>query len=47
VGTVTEAALADTQWLLARNAAADAYSQALSSAATLAFATGSLGAAPP
>ena len=47
VGTVTEAAFADTQWLLARNAAADAYSQALSSAATLAFATGSLGAAPP
>lgn len=46
VGTITEVALADTQWLLARNAAADAYSQALSAAATLAFATGSLGAAP-
>ncbi|SEB09218.1 TolC family protein [Variovorax sp. YR216] len=46
VGTVTEVALADTQWLLARNAAADAYSHALSAAATLAFATGSLGAAP-
>ncbi|SCK25724.1 Outer membrane protein TolC [Variovorax sp. HW608] len=47
VGTVTEVALADTQWLLARNAAADAYSHALSAAATLAFATGSLGAALP
>jgi len=47
VGTVTEVALADTQWLLARNAAADAYSEALSAAATLAFATGSLGASPP
>ncbi|MBO9513188.1 MAG: TolC family protein [Variovorax sp.] len=46
IGTVTEVALADTQWLLARNAAADAYSRALAAAATLAFATGSLGAAP-
>jgi len=46
VGTLTDATLAETRLLEARNAAADAYSGALSAAATLALATGSLGAAP-
>ncbi|AOZ06294.1 TolC family protein [Cupriavidus malaysiensis] len=43
VGTITDALLAQNQLLLARNAAADAYSGALAAAATLALATGSLG----
>lgn len=47
VGSVTAAALAETQLLQARDAATDAYSNALSAAATLAFATGALGTAPP
>ncbi|MEM5431275.1 TolC family protein [Cupriavidus oxalaticus] len=43
VGSVTEANLAQNQLLLARNAAADAYSGALAAAATLALATASIG----
>jgi len=43
VGSITAVALAQTQLLQAKNAASDAYSQALSSAATLALATGSIG----
>ena len=43
VGTVTEANLAQNQLLLARNASADAYSAALTSAAMLALATGEIG----
>ena len=46
VGSVTDATLAQTQLLAARQAASDAYSQTLAAAATLAFATGSLGASP-
>jgi outer membrane protein len=46
VGSLTDATLAETRLLDARNAAADAYSGALSAAATLALATGSLGASP-
>ena len=46
VGTLTDATLAETKLLDARNAVADSYSAALSAAATLALATGSLGAAP-
>ncbi|KAI3597105.1 Outer membrane protein [Cupriavidus necator H850] len=44
VGPVTEANLAQNQLLLARNASADAYNGALAAAATLALATGSVGA---
>jgi len=47
VGSVTDATLAQTQLLQARNTQSDAYSAALSAAATLAFTTGALGAAPP
>jgi outer membrane protein TolC len=47
VGSITDATLAETQRLQAQNAATDAYSAALSAAATLAFTTGALGAAPP
>ncbi|WER48635.1 TolC family protein [Cupriavidus sp. WKF15] len=43
VGSVTEANLAQNQLLLAQNASADAYSGALSAAAALALATGSIG----
>lgn len=46
VGPVTDVILAQTQLLQAQLAAADAYSTALSAAATLALATGALGAAP-
>lgn len=44
VGSITDATTAETQLLQARNATSDAYSTALSAAATLALATGSLGA---
>ncbi|HET7837028.1 MAG TPA: TolC family protein [Variovorax sp.] len=47
VGSITDVTLAETQLLLARNAHADAYSTALSAAATLALAAGALGSAPP
>jgi outer membrane protein len=46
VGSITDVTLAETDLLQARNAATDAYSTALSAAATLALSTGSLGAAP-
>jgi outer membrane protein len=46
VGSITDLTLAETQLLQAKNATTDAYSTALSSAATLALSTGSLGAAP-
>ena len=45
-GTVTDLNVAQTQLLQAKNAAADSHAAALSAAATLAFATGALGAAP-
>jgi outer membrane protein len=47
VGSITDATLAETQLLQAQNTATDAYSAALSAAATLAFTTGALGGAPP
>ena len=46
VGSITDLTLANSQLLQAKNASTDAYSTALSSAAMLAFATGTLGAAP-
>lgn len=46
VGTITAAVAAQTQLLQAKLAVDDAYSSTLSSAATLAFATGALTAAP-
>jgi len=46
VGSITDLTLAETQLLQAKNASTDAYSTALSAAATLALATGSLGSAP-
>jgi outer membrane protein len=46
VGSITDLTLTETQLLQAKNASTDAYSTALSAAATLALATGSLGAAP-
>jgi outer membrane protein len=46
IGSVTDLTIAETQLLHARNTATDAYSAALSAAATLALSTGSLGAAP-
>jgi outer membrane protein len=46
VGTVTATVTAQTQLLQARLAGDDAYIDALSAAATLAFATGTLGSAP-
>jgi outer membrane protein len=46
VGSITEVTLAETQLLQARNASTDAYSAALSAAATLALAAGALGSAP-
>jgi len=46
VGTVTAVSVAATQLLAATDATSDAYSSALAAAATLAFATGSLGSAP-
>jgi outer membrane protein len=44
VGSITDVNIAQTQLLQARNASTDAYSTALSAAATLALATGALGA---
>jgi outer membrane protein len=46
VGSITDLTLAETQLLQAKDAATDAYSTALSAAATLALAAGALGAAP-
>ncbi|MDB5365983.1 MAG: outer rane efflux protein [Rhodospirillales bacterium] len=46
VGSITDLTLAENQLLQAKNASTDAYSTALSSAATLALSTGALGAAP-
>ena len=46
VGPVTDATVAQTQLLLAQDAATDAYSAALSAAASLAFTAGALGTAP-
>lgn len=46
VGTSTEVLVAERQLLEARNAYSDSYSAALSAAATLALATGSLGTSP-
>jgi outer membrane protein TolC len=47
VGSITDVSLAERQLLVAKNAATDAYSTALSAAATLALAAGALGSAPP
>ncbi len=46
VGSITDSTLAETQLLQAQNARSDAYSTALSAAATLALAAGALGHAP-
>lgn len=46
VGSITDVALAERQLLVAKNAETDAYSTALSTAATLALAAGVLGSAP-
>ena len=46
VGSITDLELAETQLLQAKNARSDAYSTALSAAATLGLAMGTLGAAP-
>lgn len=46
VGSITDLTLAESQLLQAKNASSDAYDDALSAAATLALATGTLGAAP-
>jgi outer membrane protein TolC len=46
VGSITDLTIAQSQLLQAQTASADAYSAALSAAASLAFATGALGAAP-
>ena len=46
VGSITDVTLAERQLLVAKNAATDAYSTALSAAATLALAAGVLGYAP-
>jgi outer membrane protein TolC len=46
VGSITDVTLSETQLLQAKNASADAYSTALSAAASLALSTGTLGAAP-
>jgi outer membrane protein TolC len=47
VGSITELTIAQTQLLVAQNATTDAYSTALTAAATLALATGALGQVPP
>jgi len=47
VGSITDATVADSELLQAKNASTDAYSAALSAAATLALAVGALGSAPP
>jgi outer membrane protein TolC len=46
VGSITDVTIAETQLVQANNATTDAYSTALSAAATLALATGALGSAP-
>jgi outer membrane protein len=46
VGSITDLTLAETQLLQAKNASTDAYSTALSAAATVALAAGALGTAP-
>ena len=46
VGSITDLTLEETQLLQATNESTDAYSTALSAAATLALSTGALGAAP-
>jgi outer membrane protein len=46
LGSITDLTLAETQLLQAKNASTDAYSTALSAAATLALAAGALGTAP-
>ena len=46
IGSITDVTMAATQLLQAKNASTDAYSAALSAAATLALATGALGTAP-
>jgi outer membrane protein TolC len=46
VGSITDLTAAESQLLQAKNAASDAYSTALSAAATLGLATGALGSAP-
>jgi outer membrane protein len=46
VGSISDVTTAERQLLVAKNAATDAYSSALSAAATLALAAGALGAAP-
>ena len=47
VGTISDVTTAERQLLAAKNAATDAYSTALTAAATLALAAGALGGAPP
>jgi outer membrane protein len=47
VGSITDVTTAERQLLTAKNAATDAYSTALTAAATLALAAGALGVAPP
>src|SRR6476661_8721759 len=47
VGSITAVAIVECQLLVAKNAATDAFSTALSAAATLALAAGALGSAPP
>ena len=46
VGSIPDVTIAERQLLAAKNAATDAYSTALSAAATLALAAGALGKAP-
>jgi outer membrane protein len=46
IGSITDVTIAERQLLQAENAATDAHSNALSAAATLAFAAGTLGGAP-
>jgi outer membrane protein TolC len=46
VGSITDLTLAETQLLQAKNSSTDAYSTALSAAATLALTAGELGSAP-
>jgi len=47
VGSISDLTLSETQLVQARYAVSDAYSTALSAAATLALATGALGSVPP
>ena len=47
VGSITDLNIASTQLLQAKNASTDAYSTALSAAASLALSTGVLGVNPP